>query len=74
MIVNAEKITAMISIKNKPDGISAGFSISTDIVFREESLKIVGIYLKNPLIVNVHINAICISSSNQLNTSVGLKF
>ena len=59
--------------KIKPDDIPTGFSIGTDIVSIEKSVKLLGIHLDNRLNFNLHINTICKSASNQLNALVRLK-
>ena len=73
MIVNLDKFKSIISTKNKSDDIPTGFSLGTDIVFIEKSVKLLGIHLDNHLNFNLHINTICKSASNQLNTLVRLK-
>ena len=68
MIVNPDKFKSIILTKNKSDDIPTGFSIGTDIVPIEKSVKRLGIHLDNRLNFNLHINTICKSASNQLNT------
>ena len=68
MIVNPDKFKSIILTKNKSDDIPTGFSIGTDIVSIEKSVKLLGIHLDNRLNFNLHINTICKSASNQLNT------
>ena len=50
-----------------------GFSIGTDIVSLEKSVKLLGMHLDKCLNFNLHINTICKSTSNQLNALVRLK-
>ena len=66
MIVNPDKFKSIILTKNKSDDIPTGFSIGTDIVPIEKSVKLLGIHLDNRLNFNLHINTICKSASNQL--------
>ena len=73
MIVNPDKFKSIILTKNKSDDIPTGFSIGTDIVSIEKSVKLLGIHLDNRLNFNLHINTICKSASNQLNALVRLK-
>ena len=73
MIVNPDKFKSIILTKNKSDDIPTGFSIGTDIVPIEKSVKLLGIHLDNRLNFNLHINTICKSASNQLNALVRLK-
>ena len=73
MIVNPDKFKSIILTKNKSDDIPTGFSIGTDIVPIEKSVKLLGIHLDNRLNFNLHINTVCKSASNQLNTLVRLK-
>ena len=73
MIVNPDKFKSTILTKNKSDDIPTGFSIGTDIVPIEKSVKLLGIHLDNRLNFNLHINTICKSASNQLNALVRLK-
>ena len=73
MIVNLDKFKSIILTKNKSDDIPTGFSIGTDIVPIEKSVKLLGIHLDNRLNFNLHINTICKSASNQLNALVRLK-
>ena len=64
---------SIILTKNKSDDIPTGFSIGTDIVPIEKSVKLLGIHLDNRLNFNLHINTICEYASNQLNALVRLK-
>ena len=73
MIVNPDKFKSIILTKNKSDDIPTGFSIGTDIVPIEKSVKLLGIHLDNRLNFNLHINTICEYASNQLNALVRLK-
>ena len=73
MIVNPGKFKSIILTKNNSDHIPTGFSIGIDIVSIEKSVKILGIHLDNHFNFNLHINTICKSASNQLNTLVRLK-
>ena len=66
MIVNPDKFKSIILTKNKSDDIPTGFSIGTDIVSIEKSVKLLGIHLDNRLNFNLHINTICKSASKQL--------
>ena len=72
MIVNPDKFKSTILTKNKSDDIPTGFSIGTDIVSIEKSVKRLGIHLDNRLNFNLHINTVCKSASNQLNVLVRL--
>ena len=72
-IVNLDKFKSIILTKNKSDDIPTGFSIGTDIVSIEKSVKLLGIHLDNRLNFNLHINTICKSASSQLNALVRLK-
>ena len=47
MIVNPDKFKSIILTKNKSDDIPTGFSIGTDIVPSEKSVKRLGIHLDN---------------------------
>ena len=67
MIVNPDKFKSIILTKNKSDDIPTGFSIGTDIVSIEKSVKLLGIHLDNRLNFNLYINTICKSGSNKLN-------
>ena len=71
-IVNPDKFKSIILTKNKSDDIPTGFSIGTDIVPIEKSVKRLGIQLDNRLNFNLHINTVCKSASNQLNVLVRL--
>ena len=73
MIVNPDKFKSIILTKNKSDDIPTGFSIGTDIVSIEKSVKLLGIFLDSHLNFNLHINTICKSASNKLNALVRLK-
>ena len=73
MIVNTDKSKSIILSKNKSDDIPIGFSISRNSVSIEKSVKRSGIHLDNRLNFNLHINAICKSTSSQLNALVRLK-
>ena len=73
MTVNLDKFKSIVLTKNKSDDIPTGFSIATDIVSIEKSVKLLGIHLENRLNSNLRINTICKSSSSQLNTLVRLK-
>ena len=73
MIVNSDKFKSVILTKTKSDDIQTGFSIGTGIVSIEKSVKLLEIHLDNSLNFNLHINTICKSASNQLNTLVRLK-
>ena len=73
MIVNPDKFKSVILTKNKSDDIPTRFSIGTDIVPIEKSVKLLGIHLDNRLNFNLHINTICKPPSNQLNASVRLQ-
>ena len=70
MIVNPDKFKSIILTKNKSDDIPTGFSIGTDIVSIEKSVKLLGIHLGNRLNFNLHIYTTCKSASSQLNTLV----
>ena len=59
--------------KIKSDDIPTGFSIGTDIVSIEKSVKLLGIHLGNRLNFNLHVHTTCKSASNQLNVLVRLK-
>ena len=59
MIVNPDKFKSIILTKNKSDDIPTGFSIGTDIVSIEKSVKLLGIHLDNRLTLLVP----CISES-----------
>ena len=72
-IVNLDKFKSIILTKNKSDDIPTGFSIGTDIVSIEKSVKLLGIHLDNRLNFNLHTNTICKSASSQLNALVRLK-
>ena len=72
-IVNSDIFKSYISTKNKSDDMPTGFSIGTDIVSLEKSVKLLGMHLDNCLNFNLHINTICKSASNQLNALVRLK-
>ena len=73
MIVNPDKFKSIIVTKNKSDDMPTVFSIDTDIVSIERSVKLLGIHISNRLNFNLHINNICKSTSNQLNYVVRLK-
>ena len=73
MIVNPDKFKSIVLTKNKSDDIPTGFSIGTDIVPIDKSVKILGMHLDNRLNFNLHINTICKYASNQLNALVRLK-
>ena len=72
-IVNSDIFKSYISTKNKSDDMPTGFSIGTDIVSLEKSVKLLGMHLDNCLNFSLHINTICKSASNQLNALVRLK-
>ena len=72
-ILNPDKFKSIILTKNKSDDIPTEFSIGTDIVSIEKSVKLSGIHLDNRLNFNLHINSICKSASSQLNALVRLK-
>ena len=72
-ILNPGKFKSIILTKNKSDDIPTEFSIGTDIVSIEKSVKLSGIHLDNRLNFNLHINRICKSASSQLNPLVRLK-
>ena len=72
MIVDPDKFKSIILTKNKSDDVPTGFSIGTDIVSIEKSVKRLGIQLDNRLNFNLHINTVCKSASNQLNVLVRL--
>ena len=65
MIVNPDKFKSTILTKNKSDDIPTGFSIGTDIVSIEKSVKLLGIHLDNRLNFSLHISTIFQSASNQ---------
>ena len=73
MIVNPDKFKSIIVTKNKSDDMPTVFSIDADIVSIERSVKLLGIHIGNRLNFNLHINNICKSTSNQLNSVVRLK-
>ena len=73
MIVNPDKFKSIILTKNKSDDIPTGFSVGTDIVSMEKSVKRLTIHLDNRLNFNLHINTTCKSASSQLNALVQLK-
>ena len=73
MIVNPDKFKSIILTKNKSDDIPTGFSIGTDIVSIEKSVKLLEIHLGNRLNFNLHVHTICKSASNQLNALVRLE-
>ena len=73
MIANPDKFKSVILTKDKSDDIPTGFSIGTDIVFIENSVKLLGIHLDNRLNLTLHANTVCKSASNQLNTLLRLK-
>ena len=53
MIVNTDKFKSIILTKNKSDDTQTGFSIGTDIVSSEKSVKLLGIQLDNRLNFNL---------------------
>ena len=53
MIVNLDKFKSVILTKNKSDNIATGFSIGTDIVSTEKSVKLLRIHLNNRLNFNL---------------------
>ena len=74
VIVNPDKFNSILLIKNKSGDIRTGFSVGTDVVFIEKPENILGIHQDNRLNFNLHINTICKSASNQLNTLRQKKF
>ena len=52
------KFKSIILTKNKSNNIPPGFSVGTDIVSIEKSVKLLGIHLDNRLNFNLHINTI----------------
>ena len=72
-IVNPEKFKAIVISKNKSDYIASVFSIGSDSVNIEQSIKLLGIHLDNQLNFNLHIKKICKSASHPLNTLVRRK-
>ena len=73
IIVNSDKFKSAVLTKNKSDNIPTGFSISTDIVSIEKSVKLLGIHLDKLLNSNLHVITICKSASSKLNALVLLK-
>ena len=73
MIANPDNFKSIILFKSKSDDIPNGFSIGTDIVSTEKSVKLLGIHLDNRLNFNFHISTICKSASSQLHALVRLK-
>ena len=54
MIVNPDKFKSIVLTKSKSDDTQTGFSIGTDIVFIEKSVKFLGINLDHRLNFNLH--------------------
>ena len=68
MIVNLDKFKSVILTKNKSDDIATGFSIGTDIVSTEKSVKLLRIHLNNRLNFNLdnQIKFNCISTAEEI--------
>ena len=69
IIVNPDKFKSIILTKNKSGDIPTGFSIATDIVSIEKSVKLLRIHLDNRLNFSLHTNTVCTNTIKRISTA-----
>ena len=73
MIVNPDKLQAIVLNKKRSDLTNTNFQVDNQVIKSVSSVELLGIQIDDKLNFNLHISKICKSAANQLNALIRLK-